>query len=375
MFARILENKIKSDYFKGKVLILVGARQVGKTTLIQKLQSDIGPSKKTLFLNLDNPTDKSFLEDRDFESLDRLFKGIDIIFIDEAQRVENIGLVLKLLVDNYKSSKQIIATGSSSLNLLDNTSEPLTGRKFVYHLFPLSLRERYQDVLSLKKGYEQDLIFGMYPEIHDVFTKEDKIRLLRELSTSYLYKDILEFQDIRNPEVLGKLLRLLALQVGCEVSYSELASAVGIDYKTVERYIDLLEKSYVVFRLGAYSTNKRREIAKNKKVYFYDLGIRNAIIDNFNNVELRTDVGALWENFMVIERMKHREYNGIYANQYFWRTYDGREVDLVEEREGKLYGYEFKWGKDKASVPVSWRSYENASYEVFNRDNFESLVF
>ncbi|MEN9389426.1 MAG: hypothetical protein RLY61_510, partial [Candidatus Parcubacteria bacterium] len=274
MLTRKLKRPIQKDFFKGKAIILVGARQVGKTTLIQEIQQLLASKYSIKYLNLDNAGDLDSLTNVNFEDLDRLFTNTDIILIDEAQRLTSIGLVLKLLVDNYKEKKQVIATGSSSINLLDFTSEPLTGRKFTYHMFPLSLQEVYEDTSALLKGYENNLIFGFYPAVVKTAANEDKIRLLRELSTSYLYKDILEFQDIRNPEVLVKLLQLLALQIGSEVSYSELGSQLGLDYKTVERYINLLEKAFVVFRLTAYSSNKRREVSKNKKVYFYDLGIR-----------------------------------------------------------------------------------------------------
>ncbi len=375
MFNRKIMPYIREDFFEGKVLLVVGSRQVGKTTLIKELLSTVRSDKKVRTLNLDNNTDKDLLSQDSFEALDRVFANDDFIFIDEAQRLSSIGIVLKLLVDNYGKSKQIIATGSSSLNLLDNASEPLTGRKFTYHLYPLSLQEVYSDEFELKKNLESNLLYGFYPDIVTQKSNEDKVRLLRELSTSHLYKDILEFQDVRNPEVLAKLLQLLALQIGSEVSYSELASKTGIDYKTVERYIDLLEKSFVIFRLSAYSTNKRREVSKNKKIFFYDLGIRNTIIDNFNRPSLRTDMGALWENFLVTERLKYRSYNNIYSKQYFWRTYDDSEIDLVEERGGKLYGYEFKLAKNRGKVPLSWEKYEGSEYVVVNEENLSGFVF
>ncbi len=375
MFNRKITPYIQEDFFEGKVLLLIGSRQVGKTTLIKELLSTVPSDKKIRTLNLDNNADRDLLSQDSFDALNRVFANDDFIFIDEAQRLASIGMVLKLLVDNYGKTKQIIATGSSSINLLDNTSEPLTGRKFTYHLYPLSLQEIYPDELALKKNLESNLLYGFYPDVVTQKSNEDKIRLLRELSTSYLYKDILEFQDIRNPEVLAKLLQLLALQIGSEVSYSELASKIGIDYKTVERYIDLLEKSFVIYRLSAYSTNKRREVSKNKKIYFYDLGIRNTIIDNFNSPGLRTDIGALWENFLVSERMKYRSYNKIYAKQYFWRTYDDSEIDLVEEHGGKLFGYEFKLSKDKGKIPLSWGKYKGSEYVVINSERLLGFVY
>lgn len=375
MFKRKLQKYITDDLFKGKAIVLVGARQIGKTTLIKEIQEGLATKYSTKYLNLDNPGDLNALAGINFEAIHTLFSDTDVVFIDEAQRLPTIGLVLKLFVDNYKETKQVIATGSSSINLLDFTSEPLTGRKFTHYMYPLSTQEIYSDPLAVKKGFEENMIYGLYPEIVTAPSKEKKIRLLRELSTSYLYKDILEFQDIRNPEVLGKLLQLLALQIGSEVSYSELSSQLGIDYKTVERYIDLLEKAFVVFRLSAYSTNKRREISKNKKVYFYDLGVRNTIIDNFNPVSLRTDVGQLWENFLLVERMKYRAYNNIYAKQYFWRTYDSGEIDLVEDRDTKLFGYEFKWSKFTSRIPQTWKDYQQSEYKLVNKDNFLDFVY
>jgi len=366
---------IQEDLFKGKVLLVIGSRQVGKTTLIKELLSKVPTDKKVRTLNLDNNVDRDLLSQDSFDALNRVFANDDFIFIDEAQRLSSVGIILKLLVDNYGKTKQIIATGSSSLNLLDNTSEPLTGRKFTYHLYPLSLQEIYSDEFEMKKNLESNLLYGFYPDVVIQKSNEDKIRLLRELSASYLYKDILEFQDVRNPEVLAKLLQLLALRIGSEVSYSELASKLRIDYKTVERYVTLLEKSFVIYRLSAYSTNKRREVSKNKKIYFYDLGIRNTIIDNFNLPSMRTDMGALWENFLVSERLKYRNYNKIYAKQYFWRTYDDSEIDLVEEHSGKLFGYEFKLTKNKGKIPVSWEKYKESEYKVINGENLSGFVY
>ena len=375
MYNRKIMAYIQEDLFKGKVLLVIGSRQVGKTTLIKELLSKVPTDKKVRTLNLDNNVDRDLLSQDSFDALNRVFANDDFIFIDEAQRLSSVGIILKLLVDNYGKTKQIIATGSSSLNLLDNTSEPLTGRKFTYHLYPLSLQEIYSDEFEMKKNLESNLLYGFYPDVVIQKSNEDKIRLLRELSASYLYKDILEFQDVRNPEVLAKLLQLLALRIGSEVSYSELASKLRIDYKTVERYVTLLEKSFVIYRLSAYSTNKRREVSKNKKIYFYDLGIRNTIIDNFNLPSMRTDMGALWENFLVSERLKYRNYNKIYAKQYFWRTYDDSEIDLVEEHSGKLFGYEFKLTKNKGKIPVSWEKYKESEYKVINGENLSGFVY
>lgn len=378
MYERLLQKTIEQKFFKGKIIIITGARQTGKTTLALELIKRFSRKEVRLF-NCDNPTDRQELYNKNLEFLKQLIGDAKIVLIDEAQKVENIGEVLKLLIDFYKKKKQIIVTGSSSVNLLDNTQEPLTGRKYVYNLFPLTLEEIFSQKNQLKilKELESLLVFGSYPEVVSQKSFNDKQELLQELTSSYIYKDILEFQQIKNSDVLLRLLKALALQIGSQVSYSELANTVGIDKKTVERYINLLEKSFVIFRLSPYTKNKRREIAKLKKIYFYDLGIRNAIINNFNFFENRNDIGDLWENFIIAERMRYRSYHKIYANQYFWRTYDGSEMDLVEERGGKLNGYEFKWDKKRAKkkqCPLSWLDYPKSSYKIISNRDLKKFV-
>ena len=361
------EKQIKKDFFKGKAIILVGPRQVGKTTLIKSL---ILKSKNIIEFLGDNPTDRTKLENKDIEQLNKLIEDNKIIFIDEAQKISNIGQTLKLLVDTYKKKKQVIATGSSSLNLLSNTQEPLTGRKFVYNLFGFSIREIFpkMSLLEIEKSLTSLLIFGSYPEVY-LANEPNKQRLLTDITSSYLYKDILELEQIKNPASLHKILSAIALQIGSEVSLTELSNLVGLDYKTIERYIDLLEKNLVIFRLPPYFSNKRKSLSKLNKIYFYDLGVRNSLINNFNPLDLRNDTGALWENYLIVERMKYRKVNFINANQYFWRTYDGAEIDLIEEAGGKLFGYEFKWSKERTSAR-SFLQYPNAEYKLINKENF-----
>jgi len=373
MYKRTLKKTISQKFFKGKLIVIVGARQTGKTTLSLELLKKFSKQDIRSF-NCDNPTDREQLANKDLEFLKQLVGKAKVIFIDEAQKVENIGETLKLLVDFYKKEKQILVTGSSSINLLDQTQEPLTGRKYTYQLLPLSLKEIYPDANYLKiiKEIEGLMIFGSYPEIVSHHSFEEKKELLNELAASYLYKDILGFQDIKNPDILVKILKALALQIGSQVSYNELSNIINIDKKTIERYILLLEKSFVIFRLQPFTKNKRREIAKLKKIYFYDTGIRNAVINNFNFLESRKDAGKLWENFMMVERMKFRFYNKIEAEQYFWRTYDGNEIDLIEETSDKLRGYEFKWpigGKAKKQ-DFSWLD----SYKLITKKDLKSFV-
>lgn len=371
---RSITKNVEHDLFTGKVVIIAGARQVGKTTLVTELLNSFDNTRVIKF-NGDNSTDRIKLENRDLDSLVNLIGDADLIIVDEAQKVSTIGNTLKLLVDHYGDAKQIVATGSSSLNLLTNTQEPLTGRKYVYELFGLSLNEilSHSNKLEVERQLPDLLVYGTYPAVY-TSSGAERERILKELTSSYLYQDILELEQVRNPSVLDKLLAAIALQLGSLVSLNELSQMTGLDLKTVERYIDLLEKNYVIFRLPPFYSNERKSLSKLNKIYFYDLGIRNALINNFNNLELRSDVGALWENFLVIERLKLRKYDRISASQFFWRTYDGAEIDLVEQREGKLFGYEFKWKKERTS-PTSWLDYPNASLEVINKDNFwEFLV-
>lgn len=377
MYNRILNENLYSYFNKGKVLILTGCRQCGKTTLVNSLLKEKKLETITRRFNCDNFTDRDLLSDKDLEKLIPLIGNSKLVFIDEGQKVSSIGETLKLLVDHYKTNLQIIVTGSSSINLLTSTQEPLTGRKLVFHLYPLSVQEIYSDknYLAFLKNMNTGLIYGGYPE---VFTQTDikfKERLLNEICSSYLFKDIFEFQKVKNPMILTRLLKALAFQIGSEVSYNELSKMLGIDKNTVETYIDLLEKSYVIFRLPPYFKNKRKELTKHNKIFFNDLGIRNVLINNFNPPENRNDMGQIWENFLITERIKYCNNNDIRSNFYFWRTYDGAEVDLVEEHKSELKGYEFKWGSKKTSAPSGWLDYENATWNRIEKSNLEGFVF
>ena len=376
---RAIKKDIESRFFSGKAVILVGARQVGKTTLSEAVISEFEKKgKKALRINCDNPTDREMISHKDFEFLEKVVGGADIVFIDEGQKSATIGQTVKMLVDRYQDKKQVLVTGSSSFNLLDKTQETLTGRKYVYTLYPLSFAELYPDKnpLTISKELETHLLYGSYPDVVNQKDFSSKRRVLEELASSQLYKDILEFREIRNSDTVRNLLKALALQVGSEVSYTELADMLGVDKNTVAKYVDLLEKSFIVFRLPPYFSNKRNEIRKLKKIYFYDTGLRNSIIRNFNPLDLRSDTGCLWENFLMVERMKKREYGNIYANQYFWRTYDQKEIDLVEERDGGLFGYEFKWQTKKTpKAPKGWiEDYNNAHYEAITRENYIDFI-
>lgn len=352
---------------------MLGARRVGKSTLLNFLLSGQSENYKISKFNGDDPDDVSTLSGGGLDYLKSVVGEKSIVFIDEAQKLPNIGNITKLMVDHYGKTKQIILSGSSSINLLDQTTEPLTGRKYVLNLYPLSVEEilTFQDLIAVKKRLEQILLFGLYPEVYIESSFEEKKEILDELTSSYLYKDILELQNIKNPNVLRDLLKALALQVGSEVSYNELSSLLGIDKNTVLNYVDLLEKNFVVFRLGSYRTNKRREISHGKKIYFWDLGVRNDLINDFRDLSLRTDVGALWENFCVAERIKYQKCHKIRVNNYFWRTYDGAEIDWVEEYPDRLDGYEFKYNSyKKVRVSKTWQSKGNTNFKIVNPENF-----
>ena len=368
MIERILYKKIKSRLFNGKAIIVLGPRRVGKTTLLKKIEADVG--EKTLFLDGDEPDVRKRLSDASSSELKKLIGGNKVLMIDEAQRVKNIGVTLKLMTDKIPGV-QVIATGSSSFELANEIREPLTGRKFEYHLFPFSEGELvgHNGETEERRLLESRLIYGMYPEV--VLPPGGMEReTLREFSGSYLYKDVFAFNEIRKPEIIQKLVEALALQIGSEVSINELAQITGSDPLTVERYLSLLENAFVVFRLRAFSRNVRNELKKSRKFYFYDNGIRNAIISNFNSLSLRSDTGALWENFIISERMKYIHYHDIYSNCYFWRTTQQQEIDYVEERDGKLHAFEFKWNPNrKVRFPKTFAdAYPGSEMKVINRE-------
>jgi len=371
IIAKILDQLVRSD----KAIIIYGPRQVGKTTLCQDLIGRAG--MKTLYINADEGRFTDVLGSRDARALAGLVGGYELVVIDEAQRVPDIGINLKILID-AKLGIKIIATGSSSFELSNKINEPLTGRHWTYLLYPISqleLRARHNE-FELNSLIEERLRWGSYPGLFSIRGANDRESYLRTLASDYLYKDIFTLQDVRNAAKIRDLLKLLAFQVGSQVSLSELASHLEMSKETVARYIDLLEKTFVLFRLSGFSRNLRKEISKTHKYYFFDLGIRNAVIDNFKPLSLRNDAGALWENFLIMERIKRNSYLGEPAASYFWRTYTGAEIDYVEERGGALTGYEFTWGKGaKKRMPPSWgAAYPNAHYETIDQENYFSFV-
>lgn len=366
---RIIEKRIKERLFKEKVIILYGARQVGKTTLAQKILAEFGANGK--YLNCELASVETGLSVLEAEKIKSFLGDYKIIVLDEAQNIRNIGKVLKIIVDTYPKM-QIIATGSSSFDLFQKISEPLTGRNFQFMLYPLSAGEikENKDLFYLESKLENLLRFGGYPGVFGLSEEEAKERL-NEISSNYLYKDILKLEGLKKSSVIKNLLQALALQIGQEVSYQELAVKLGINRLTVQKYMDILEQVFIVFKLNSFSRNKRKEISKSIKVYFHDLGIRNSLIENYNPLEIRNDAGFLWENFCMIERKKYNEYNMNFANMYFWRTYDKKEIDLIEEREGKLFAYEFKWNDKKTKIPKSFLAdYADSEFKIIDKSNF-----
>jgi predicted AAA+ superfamily ATPase len=369
MFPRILENRIREKIGGGKAIVLVGARQVGKTTLIRSILKDVD----FLFLDADDPTIRSMLTNPNTEQIRTILSDNKIVFLDEAQRISGIGLTLKIITDQFKDV-QLFVSGSSSFDLGNALNEPLTGRKWEYEMFPFSWEE-YENKIGFIKSEQQlenRLLYGFYPEVINNQGKERET--LNGLVNSYLYRDILAFSDIRKPEVLEKLLQALALQMGSEVNYNELSQIVGINKVTVQKYIEILEKGHIVFKLNSFSRNLRNEIKQNRKIYFYDNGIRNMIIGNFNPLELRVDKGALWENFLVSERRKQNLYKDTFSKMYFWRTKQQQEIDFVEESNGQIFGFEFKWNSKKSNFPQKFIETYNAETFLINKENFRDFV-
>jgi len=373
MIQRLILPVIKEKMFAGKAIIIIGARQTGKTTLLNQIIETL--SEKYVLFNCDEPDIRKMLTEKTSTALKAVIGGARVVLIDEAQRIKNIGITLKLITDQIKDV-QLIATGSSSFELSNEISEPLTGRKWEYMLFPVSTEElvgQYGE-LEEKRMLEHRLVYGFYPE---VITRSGSEReILQNLTDGYLYKDIFNFQELRKPELISKLLEALALQIGSQVSYNELAQTIGADVVTVQRYIELLEKTFVIFRLRSFSRNVRNELKKSRKIYFYDNGVRNTIISNFNTVALRTDAGALWENFLLSERMKYLGYGRIFCNHYFWRTTQKQEIDYIEERDGSLYAFEFKWNpKAKLSFPKTFiKAYTNSQTSLITPENYLEFI-
>jgi predicted AAA+ superfamily ATPase len=370
MIFRDLAANLEAKLHKGKVIVLIGPRQVGKTTFINFILK----GKEYLFLDGDDNTVAETLAHANTEILKSIIGNHKYIFIDEVQRIPNIGLKLKIIVDQLKEV-QVIVSGSSSLDINNVTQEPLTGRKFEFHMFPVSWKE-FENSVGYMKAQQQleiRLLYGMYPDVINNFGAEYEI--LKNLVSSYLYKDILALAGIRKSEVLEKILRALAIQVGSEVSYNEIAQLVGVDKNTVNNYIDLLEKSFVIFRLTSFSKNIRNEIKANKKIYFYDNGVLNMLIGNFNSLALRQDKGALWENFLVSERMKQLSYSQSTSKPYFWRTTTQQEIDYVETNADAVSAFEFKWASiKKAKLPKSFIEAYQPSFLVVNQENFREFL-
>ncbi len=371
MIARIIEDSIVKNLFKNKVILLFGARQTGKTTLLKNIAQR---EKDVLWLNGDEYDIQERFKNATSTSLKSLIGNNKLVIIDEAQRINNIGLGLKLIHDNYPDI-QLIATGSSAFELKNKTNEPLTGRKIEYFLYPISYSEMVINHTELveKRLLATRLIYGSYPEI--IKQNDDPINVLKSLSDSYLFRDILMLDSIKKPEKLISLLQALSFQVGSEISYNELGNLIGLDNKTIENYINLLEKCFIIFKLKSLNRNLRNELKLSKKIYFYDNGIRNALISNFQLLEGRLDIGALFENYIISERIKRNSYQNNYVNTYFWRTKEQQEIDYIEEQNGQFEAFEIKWNKTKLFIPKTFLdAYSYSNTHLINNMNYGELL-
>ncbi|AMS27259.1 ATPase [Bacteroidetes bacterium UKL13-3] len=369
---RSIEERLKASLIPNKVIVLVGARRIGKTSLVKSVLKDL-VKEKVLQLNGEDMATAEVLKQRTVENYKRLLGNYTVLVIDEAQKIEDIGSILKLMVDEIPGIK-ILVTGSSMFDLTNKLGEPLTGRKRTFELFPLAQMEyqHYENLIQTKAGLAERLIYGSYPELLQYPNDADKSGYLKQLVNDYLLKDILAFEGVRNASKMFDLLRLIAFQVGKEVSLDELGRQLGMSKNTVEKYLDLLTKVFVIYKVKGFSRNLRSEIVKSNKWYFYDNGIRNVLIANFAPLTMRADVGELWENYCLAERLKFQQYTDLTVNNYFWRTYQQQEIDWVEERDGKLFAYELKWNADKKiKVPSAWKTaYPEAGFEVIHPGNY-----
>lgn len=375
LIKRIIENQVLKSLTPNKVIILLGPRRVGKTILIKQVIEKL--EEPYLLLNGEDFSVLEILARRSVQNYKNILGDKRVLLIDEAQKIPEIGKILKLMIDEIEGLK-ILVTGSSAFDIDKYTGEPLTGRKKTYNLLSLSEQEldQVESIIEKKDNLRLRLIYGNYPELLHLNNLEDKSEYLKEIVNSYLLKDILAFEKIRNSDKILNLLRLIAFQIGGPVSNTELGGALGMSKNTVEKYLDLLSKVFVLHRVGGFSRNLRKEISKSNRWYFYDNGLRNILIANMNPIELRDDIGKLWENYVISERLKYQRYNKMVVNNYFWRTYDKQELDWLEEREGKLFAYEFKWSpKRKPKAPTGWtKNYPNTEFKVINRDNYLEWV-
>jgi predicted AAA+ superfamily ATPase len=369
MIKRHVTDVISTRFFSGKTIILLGARQVGKTTLLKQIAESL--KNEVIWLNGDNPEDRLLLSQINGSRAKQIFPRGSIVFIDEAQRIENSGLTLKIIHDNCEGI-QMVVTGSSSFELTDKIRESMTGRKWSYKLYPISFSEllKHTNYFEVTRTLESRLLYGSYPEV--INNSGNERGVLLELMSDYLYKDVFTLKDVRKPEAIENLLKALAFQIGSQVSYRELSQLVKIDKITIERYINLLEEAFIIFRLGSFSRNQRNELKFSKKIFFVDVGIRNALINQFSPLDLRNDVGGLWENYLISERRKKIEYESLYRNTYFWRTNRQQEIDYIEEYDGKLHAYEFKWGGNpKLKIPKTFtNAYADAEVNLVSRENY-----
>lgn len=373
IFKRTIQNFIEKNLFKGKVIVIYGARRVGKTTLVKQILENYPDGK---YINCDLLQYKAALETTNSEMLGDFIGNARLIVLDEAQNIKEIGKVLKIIADTFPGV-QVIATGSSSFELSNKLSEPLTGRSRFYHLYPFSLEELRQsyNIIDLDAKMNNILRFGLYPEVFGK-PEEEAIEELQNIASTYLFKDVLQLDNLKRSDLIFKLLKALALQAGNEISYSELARLLGENVHTIKRYIEILEQAFIIFRLPSFSQNLRKELAKRNKIYFFDVGIRNAVINNFSPLELRNDVGQLWENFCIVERIKKDHFHRVFKNYYFWRTYSQKEIDLIEEYNGKLEAFEFKWKPKKAVKPPNdfITAYPDAGFMVINNTNYLGFI-
>jgi hypothetical protein len=372
---RTVEDKIINYLRPNKAVVLLGARRVGKTKLIQRIIDLV--QEPYLFLNGDDQDTHALLANQSKANYERLLGNIRLLVIDEAQEIPAIGNKLKLMVDTIEGIK-IIVTGSSALDLNDNVGEPLVGRKMTFHLYPLSQAElsTNENYLQTTQQLANRLVFGTYPELEFLVTNNEKIQYLKEQVNSYLLKDVLAYEGIQKREKIVSLLRIIAYRIGSEISVESIGNELGISKNTVDKYLDLLSKVFIIHRVGGFSRNLDNEITKKAKWYFYDNGIRNALISNFNSLELREDQGQLWENYLIYERLKKQEYAMDYGSHFFWRTHSRQEIDWIEEKDGELKAYEFKWAlQGKAKIPQAWqKGYPDSSFEVVDRSNYMDFI-